>query len=114
MAKAASILLVTKTRKAHGVHEQTTDQTRLALCTVRKVRQSEYYQAQNAGYSPEYQFNLTLAADYHGESSLIYEGREYRVVRIYETPAGGLEITAERSDRNEQDENDENGDAGDG
>lgn len=107
MAKAASIQLITRNRRAHGVHETTTDQKRLVLCTVRKVRQSEYYQAENAGYSPEYQFDLTLAADYHEESALEYQGREYRVIRTFEKPEGGLEIIAGRSERNEPDTDDE-------
>ena len=112
MAKAASILLVTKNRKAHGVHETTSDTTRLVLCTVRSIRQSEYYQAENAGYRPDIQFDLTLAADYHDETRLIYQGREYRVIRTYEKQSGGLEIIAGRSDRNEpEQEQDNNSDA---
>ena len=70
----------------------------------KKVRQSEYYQAENAGYSPEFQFDLTLAADYHGENSLIFEGKEYSVIRTFEKPEGGMEIIAGRSERNEPDD----------
>lgn len=100
MAKAAAIRFVTKDRRAHGVHETTTDQERLVLCTVKKVRQSEYYQANNVGYRPELQFDLTLAADYHDERSLIYEGNEYTVIRTFDKPEGGMEIIAGRSDVN--------------
>lgn len=107
MAKAGVIRFVTKDRRAHGVHEATQDRTRLILCTVKSVRQTERYQAENAGYAPEYQFDLTLAADYQGESSLIYNGSEYPIIRTYEKPAGGLEIIAGRSERNEPDEDDE-------
>ena len=109
MAKAAAIWFVKKDPKAHGVHEKTDAQKRIVLCTVKKVRQSEYYQANNAGFSPEYQFDLTLAADYHGESHLIFEGREYEIIRTYDTAAGGMEIIAGRSDRNES-EDDTDGD----
>lgn len=101
MAKAAAIWFVKKDPKAHGVHEKTDAEKRIVLCTVKKVRQSEYYQGHNTGYRPELQFDLTLAADYHDEGSLIFEGRKYDVIRTYDTPAGGLEIIAERSDRNE-------------
>lgn len=113
MAKAGTILLITKENRAHGVHEATSDTQRLVLCTVKTVRQSEYYQAENIGYRPEIQFDLTLAADYHGESTLLYEKKEYRVIRTYEKPAGGLEIIAERSDVNGEDTVSASG-AGDG
>ena len=101
MSKAAAIRFVSENRKAHGVHETTTKTQRLVLCTVKRVRQSEYYEAHNAGFRPEYQFDLTAAEDYHDESTLIYEGKEYDIIRTFEKPAGGLEIIAGRSDRNE-------------
>lgn len=101
MARAGVITLITKNRKAHGVHESTTDSKRRRRCIVRKVRQSEYYQAENAGYSPEFQFDLAVAGDYHGETSLMFEGREYRIIRTYDTDDGGIEIIAGRKERNE-------------
>lgn len=107
MAKAGVIRFVSRNRKAHGVHEQTTEKRRMVLCTVKSIRQSEYYQAENAGYTPEYQFNLTLSADYHGEGSLIFESKEYAVIRTFEPPGGGLEIIAGRKDRNEPDDDGE-------
>lgn len=109
MAKAAAIQFVTKDRRARGVHEATQDTKRLVLCTVKKVRQSEYYQANNIGYRPELQFDLTLAADYHGESTLIYEKKAYTVIRTFDKPEGGMEIIAGRSDVNGE-ETDEDAD----
>ena len=106
MAKAAAIRLVTKSRKAHGVHESTTDTERLILCTVKNVRQTEYYEGHNAGFRPEKQFDLALADDYHGEGSLIFDGQEYSIIRTFEPKTGGLEIIAGRSDRNEPNDTD--------
>lgn len=104
MARAATIRLITRDRRAHGVHEETQERKRMVFCTVRNARQSEYYQAENAGHRPEYQFDLARAEDYRGEGSLTYRGLEYDVIRTYEKPGGGLEIIAERSERNEPDE----------
>ena len=92
MAEAAVILLVTKNRKAHGVHETTTDTQRPVLCTKKSARQSEYYEGHNAGFRPEYQFDLTLKADYHGESSLIFNEQEYDVIRTYDDRYMILEV----------------------
>lgn len=107
MAKAGVIHFITESRKAHGVHERTTREKRMAMCTVRNARQSEYYQAENAGMKPEYQFDLTLAEDWHGERLLEYQGQVYRVIRTYETAPGGLEIIAGRYDANGTDETDQ-------
>ena len=108
MAKAGVIWLIGENPKAHGVHDQTDRIRRRVLCTVKNVRQSEYYQAYNGGIEPEFQFNLTLAADWHGERLLEYRPRFrtrlYRIIRTYETPSGGLEIIAGREQMNGTDE----------
>ena len=114
MSKAAAIRFVSESRKAHGVHETISKTQRLVLCTVKRVRQSEYYEAHNAGFRPEYQFDLTAAEDYHDEDTLIYEGKEYGIIRTYEKSAGGLEIIAGRSDRNEPEDNTDDTDDSDG
>lgn len=101
MSKAGSIRLITETARAHGVHDEITEEKRLVLCTVKSVRQTEYYTARNAGFAPEIVFELAVAEDYHGESRLEYEDKSYDVVRTYETDEGGLEITAQREDVNE-------------
>ena len=114
MSKAGIIRFVTRDRKAHGVHEATSISKRLVYCEVKKVRQSEYYDAHNAGFTPEYQFDLTLAAEYQGESSLIFEGKEYDVIRTYDKDTGGLEIIAGRRERNEPEDDTDEPDDSDG
>lgn len=104
MSKAGSILLIRESAKAHGVHEAIREEKRLVLCTVKSVRQTEYYTARNTGYAPEIMFTLTLAEDYHGESRLEYMGKPYDIIRAYETDEGGLEIIAQREDINEPDQ----------
>ena len=101
MAEAAIIYLIEEIASAHGVHEQITEERRLILCTKKSVRQSEYYTARNTGYMPELMFVLTIAADYHGESRLEYDGKGYDIIRTHETKSGGLEIIVEREDMNE-------------
>jgi SPP1 family predicted phage head-tail adaptor len=104
MSKAGSIRLIRETEKAHGVHESITEEKRLVLCTVKSVRQTEYYTARNTGYTPEIMFELTLPEDYHGESRLEYEDKPYDIIRAYEPDGGGLEIIAQRGDVNEPDQ----------
>lgn len=104
MSKAGSIRLIQETNKAHGVHEDIVEEKRLVLCTVKSVRQTEYYTARNTGYAPEIMFTLSLAGDYRGESRLEYEGKPYDIIRTFETDAGGLEIIAQKGDVNEPDQ----------
>jgi SPP1 family predicted phage head-tail adaptor len=105
MMRADVIDLIKENRTGHGVHEVVTDTERTVMCMVESVRRSEYYDASNAGYRPEFVFKLALAEDYQNERLLKYKGQKYRVVRTYRTDDEGIDITAERSDENGTDEN---------
>ena len=105
MMRADVIDLIKENRTGHGVHEVVTDTARTVMCMVESVRRSEYYDASNAGYRPEFVFKLALAEDYQNERLLKYHGQKYRVVRTYRTEDEGIDITAERSDENGTDEN---------
>jgi SPP1 family predicted phage head-tail adaptor len=104
MTRADVIDLVTENRTGHGVHEAVTDSERTVMCTVESVRRSEYYNALNAGFQPEYVFKLALANDYQNERIVKFHGQKFRVVRTYLTDDDGIEITVERSDENGTDE----------
>jgi len=105
MMRADVIDLIKENRTGHGVHEVVTDTARTVMCMVESVRRSEYYDASNAGYRPEFVFKLALAEDYQNERLLKYKGQKYRVVRTFRTDDEGIDITAERSDENGTDEN---------
>lgn len=116
MIRADVIQLIKENRTGHGVHEAVTETTRTVMCEVQSVRRSEYYNALNAGFQPEYVFKLTLAEDYQDERLVMYHGQKFRVVRTYRTDDEGIEITVERSDELGQDEiytdsGDDNGNA---
>lgn len=106
MMRADVIDLIKENRTGHGVHEVVTDTARTVMCMVESVRRSEYYDASNAGYRPEFVFKLALAEDYQDERLVKYHGQRFRVVRTYRTEDEGIEITVERSDERGTDEND--------
>lgn len=114
MNRADVIQLITENRTGHGVHEAVTDTERTVMCTIQSVTRSEYYNALNAGYQPEYVFKLALAEDYQNERIVKFHGQKFRVVRTYRTDDEGIEITVERSDENGTDEEPEDDDNGDG
>ena len=111
MIRADVITLITENRTGHGVHEAVTDTERTVMCSVESVRRSEYYNAANAGYRPEYVFKLALAEDYQNERLVKFHGQRFRVVRTYPTEDDGIEITVERSDERGTDENSDTDDS---
>lgn len=104
MVRADVITLITENRTGHGVHETVSDTEREVMCTVESVQRSEYYNALNAGVTPEYVFKLALADDYQNERLVKFRGQRFRVIRTYLTDDDGIEITVERSDERGTDE----------
>ena len=113
MIRADVIDLIKENRTGHGVHEVVTDTARTVMCMVESVRRSEYYDASNAGYRPEFVFKLALAEDYQDERLVKYHGQRFRVVRTYRTEDEGIEITVERSDERGTDESSSDADDSD-
>lgn len=68
------------------------DELREIYAEVMSVRQSEFYQAQTAGYKPEIVFKIADYLDYENESEVIHEKMRYKVLRIYRKGVE-LEIT---------------------
>ena len=48
----------------------------------RGVYQSEFYNAAQLGLKPSITLYMTNRADYDGQKVLIYEGKEYSVIRV--------------------------------
>lgn len=62
----------------------------------RSVYANEFYQAANSGLKPAVVLVLPNFADYNGEKVVLFEGREYTVLRTYQTPdRDALELTLE-------------------
>lgn len=64
---------------------------RTILANRKSIRQSEFYQAQATGLQPELTF-VVWACEYEGERKLIYAGREYSIIRTYETKDELIEL----------------------
>lgn len=47
----------------------------------RGVYNSEFYNAAQAGFKPSITFAMTNRADYSGQEVIVYEGKEYNVIR---------------------------------
>ena len=54
---------------------------REVFVTVRGVYQSEFYNAAQNGLRPSITFFIRVREDYEGETDVVYEGRQYSVIR---------------------------------
>lgn len=69
---------------------------RVVFVRPASVRMSEFYQAANAGLKPELVLVLANFADYQGERVVLFDGKEYTVLRTYQRPdRDSLELTLE-------------------
>ena len=71
--------------------------SREVIATKKSVGMRESYEAAAFGFKPEIIFVLTDYLDYEDEGKIIYQGREYRVIRTYQKPEDKqLQIICER------------------
>jgi hypothetical protein len=88
------IVLVGENPAAHGVFDAPDTESRTIYVSVRSVGMNEAYQAMANGLHPTVVFRLSDSADYHGEKICLFRGKQYRVVRTYQT-GFGIELTCE-------------------
>ena len=89
--------LITTNPGPHGVHDKPQQTERMVYCEVRSVGRSEFYQAATIGLSPEWVIKLADEAEYKGELTLRFRGELWKIIRLYRTQDGGIEMTLQRS-----------------
>lgn len=84
-----------------SLNQAATYKDRVVFVRPSSVRMAEFYQAANAGLKPELVLVLANFADYEGERVVLYEGKEYTVLRTYRKPdRDSLELTLEERVKN--------------
>lgn len=72
------------------------DETRTnVLCAPLSVTRSEFYSAAQAGLNPANVFEIN-GFEYGGESIVEFEGKQYSVIRSYQTDYETVQLTCER------------------
>ena len=56
---------------------------REVFAEVRSIGMKEKYEALQAGLNPEYTFVLADYYEYEDEDEIVYQGKQYRVIRTY-------------------------------
>ena len=70
--------------------------TRDVFCEVKSVGMKEKYQAQAIGLLPELTFVLPDYSEYADEQKIIYQEKEYRVIRTYIKDTHEIELVVTR------------------
>lgn len=67
----------------------------------RSVSRNDFYQAAQSGLKPSIVLVISTAEDYHGEKVVLFEGKEYTVLRVYQRPEKDeVELTLEERTEN--------------
>lgn len=102
MVRLITITLISDDPTAHGVFDTPTETRREVMAEVRSITRNEAYQARSLGLSPEIVFVISDYADYEGESRVLWNEIEYKVIRTYTGSRSGereeeIELICERS-----------------
>ncbi len=100
MVRKGICYLIEESPKARGVFDPPVPTEKKRFCEELSVNRTEYYQAENVGYTPEIVLKLARASDYANELTLRYKGKVYQIIRNYPTRDGGIELVIQRSDIN--------------
>ena len=85
----------TPTFDAYGTAIPTIEMTEV-LVQPRSVYASEFYDAAQVGLKPSIVLYMTNRADYDGQKTLEYEGREYSVIRVdWKAQRDGISLICE-------------------
>lgn len=71
----------------------------------KSITQKEFYQAQSVGLKPEIKFHMTTSRDYNNEEEIAYNGKIYKVQRIYVLEDDSIDIVCYGGIRDEYTEN---------
>ena len=67
----------------------------------RSVSRSDFYQAAQSGLKPSIVLLISTAEDYQGEKVVLFESKEYTVLRVYQRPEKDeVELTLEERTEN--------------
>ena len=93
MTDVIQLIKQTVSTNTYGIEEMT-ETEREVFCKVESVSQTEFYQAANTEFNPEFRFTVFFD-DYQGEALLAFNDNRYSIYRTYRT-GDDLELYAER------------------
>lgn len=96
----ATLRKVTYTQDA-ALNQVAVYEDRQVFVKPRSVYSNDFYQAAQSGLKPSIVLVISTAEDYQGEKVVLYEGKEYTVLRVYQRPEKDeVELTLEERTEN--------------
>lgn len=97
MDRSTQITLVTQTRTqdANGVWRNGNPTEKVVFAQVSSVTRAEFFAAGESGIKPEFCFTM-LAAEYNGETTILYNGAAYAVYRTFQRRTDIMELYVRR------------------
>lgn len=86
------LVAVSKERDADGYAEKAKETKRAILAEIKSPTRYEFYKSMEQGFKTDFIAKVN-AVDYEGEKLLSYEGKRYRVEKIYKASERLLELT---------------------
>lgn len=83
MLRADTIILIGEDNLPRGKFSTPSETRSEVYCTIRGVGMNEVYQAMDRGLAPEITFRIANRCDYNEEKRLIWNSKEYKVIRVY-------------------------------
>lgn len=99
MIRSSAVTLIADAPDAHGIYETISNPTRTVPCDVNSVGRREAYEAMSHNLHPEWVLVLGDYAEYDGETSCEFEGKNYKIIRTYVRSDSRIELTLERVTR---------------
>ena len=90
-----NLIQVTIEQDETGVPREIEGVPRPCFCRVESVTRAEFFEGGRNGLNPEFVFTM-WDGDYHGESTLEYNGKRYGIYRTYHSDGDYVELYAER------------------
>lgn len=91
--------IVESVNSSGDVIEETSSRTIFA--TIKSVRMSEFYQGMGVGFKPEIVFEVYAnEINLDNDKYVIYDGKEYEIIRSYMCSLDKIELTCIRKVRN--------------
>lgn len=94
--RTSEVTLLSPAPRARGVYDTAAENRRTVTCEVKNVTRAEAYEAMSHGHSPQWILDIGHYENYQDETSCLFEGKRYTVLRAYVTKNLHMELTIER------------------
>lgn len=94
--RSSEVTLLEDVPRARGVYDVGAPNQRTLPCEVQNVTRAEAYEAMSHEHRPQWVLDIGHYDNYRDESSCLFEGKRYTILRSYVRQDLHVELTIER------------------